>query len=248
MIIRIMYISCKKGMMKALKKNQIVIFAIALMLITAGYLNYTMQTEQTAQTSGTINNEEMAGIGDAKLVSTDLNNAIPQNNVEQKNDVANTTNSTVNADNKSKTENSVNQSSDVKNQTNTTKETTTTSAKETTDTEKYFAESKLERENMYSEMLESYQSILASTNVSAEQKTTSQKEISTINSQKNAIMIAENLIKNKGFKDVVIFVNNDSISVVVRAEKLQESDIAQIQSIVQRELNAKVENIHISNK
>ena len=66
--------------------------------------------------------------------------------------------------------------------------------------------------------------------------------------QKNAIMIAENLIKNKGFKDVVIFVNNDSISVVVRAEKLQESDIAQIQSIVQRELNAKVENIHISNK
>ena len=61
-------------------------------------------------------------------------------------------------------------------------------------------------------------------------------------------MIAENLIKNKGFKDVVIFVNNDSISVVVRAEKLQESDIAQIQSIVQRELNAKVENIHISNK
>ena len=148
MIIRIMYISCKKGMMKALKKNQIVIFAIALMLITAGYLNYTMQTEQTAQTSDTINNEEMAGIGDAKLVSTDLNNAIPQNNVEQKNDVANTTNSIVNANNKSKTENSVNQSSDVKNQTNTTKETTTTSAKETTDTEKYFAESKLERENI----------------------------------------------------------------------------------------------------
>ena len=35
---------------------------------------------------------------------------------------------------------------------------------------------------------------------------------------------------------------------MVKAEKLQESDIAQIQSIVQRELNAKVENIHISNK
>ena len=61
-------------------------------------------------------------------------------------------------------------------------------------------------------------------------------------------MIAENLIKNKGFKYFLIFVNNDSISVVVRAEKLQESDIAQIQSIVQRELGAKVENIHISNK
>ena len=61
-------------------------------------------------------------------------------------------------------------------------------------------------------------------------------------------MIAENLIKNKGFKDVIIFSNNGSISVVVKKENLEEADIAQIQSIIQRELNAKVENIHISNK
>ena len=67
MIIRIMYISLKKGMMKALKRNQIVIFAIALMLITAGYLNYTMQSEETAQTSGVVENQEIAGIGDAKF-------------------------------------------------------------------------------------------------------------------------------------------------------------------------------------
>ena len=77
---------------------------------------------------------------------------------------------------------------------------------------------------MYSEMLESYQTILASSNISAEQKSSSQAEISNINSQKNAIMIAENLIKNKGFEDVVIFANNGSISVVVRAEKLEEAE------------------------
>ena len=60
MIIQIQYISLKKGMVNALKKNQIIIFAIALMLITAGYLNYSMRTEQTAETSAFEESEKMA--------------------------------------------------------------------------------------------------------------------------------------------------------------------------------------------
>lgn len=242
MIIRIVYISLKKSMIKALKRNQIIIFAVALMLITAGYLNYTMQSEETAQTSGMVENQEIAGIGDAKLVSSNnissentLNNNI-QNNSSQ-NAV---TNNTIN-DNRA-------ENNDFEDEVNVRNNTTETSAKANEDLDKYFTESRLEREKMYSEMLESYQSILANSNVSTDQKSSSQTEISTINSQKNAIMIAENLIKNKGFKDVVIFANNESISVVVRAEKLEEAEIAQIQSIVQRELKADLDNIHISNK
>lgn len=56
-------------MLNALKKNQIIIFAIALMLITAGYLNYSMNVEQTAEASAEAEKNEYAGIGDAKLVS-----------------------------------------------------------------------------------------------------------------------------------------------------------------------------------
>ena len=37
----------------------------------------------------------------------------------------------------------------------------------------------------------------------------------------------------------------DSISVVVGKEKIETDEIAQIQNIVSREMNAKVENIHI---
>lgn len=225
MIIHIWYISYKRIMMKVLKRNQIVIFAIALMLITAGYLNYTMSSEKTAETSGVISNEEVAGIGDAKLVSTE--NVISNNVVIQNNAIKNNNNSS--------------------NQNCAINQTTSTSV-QSEETNAYFTESKLERENMYSEMLASYQSVLASASISAEQKNTSQNEISSINSQKNAIMIAENLIKNKGFKDVVIFVNKDSVSVVVKSNKLEQADIAQIQSIVQRELKVDVANIHISNK
>ena len=61
-------------------------------------------------------------------------------------------------------------------------------------------------------------------------------------------MICENLIKTKGINDSVIFINGDSISVVVRAEKLEQEQIAQIQNIIAREMQAEIGNIHISNK
>ena len=61
-------------------------------------------------------------------------------------------------------------------------------------------------------------------------------------------MICENLISTKGFENCVIFVNVDSISVIVKAQELKADEIAQIQNIVARELNCKVENIHISTK
>ena len=101
---------------------------------------------------------------------------------------------------------------------------------------------------MYSQMLESYQKILQNNNITDTQKEISQNEIKKINDTKNAIMITENLIKNKGFEDVLIFVNGDSISVVIKAEDLSKEQIAQIQNIVSRELKAEIENVHISKK
>ena len=69
-----------------------------------------------------------------------------------------------------------------------------------------------------------------------------------INDTKNSIMIAENLLSTKGFENNVIFVNGDSISVIIGKEELSQDEIAQIQNIISRELNAQVENIHISKK
>ena len=61
-------------------------------------------------------------------------------------------------------------------------------------------------------------------------------------------MICENLIKTKGFDNSVVFANGNSISVIIGANELSKEQVAQIQNIVTREMNAKAENIHISNK
>jgi len=114
--------------------------------------------------------------------------------------------------------------------------------------DEYFQESKLSRDTMYSQTLETYQGILNNSNVSEEQKAIVTQEITKLNKEKNAIMICENLISTKGFKNCVVFVNAESISVILESDELKSNEIAQIQNIISREMNAKVENIHIMTK
>lgn len=118
--------------------------------------------------------------------------------------------------------------------------------KESIDT--YFVNSKLQRDTMYSQMIESYQKILESSTISSEQKSIATEEIKNINNIKNAIMICENLIQTKGFTESVILVNDQSINVIIKAEELEKEQVAQIQNVIAREMNADIENIHISNK
>lgn len=216
--------------MKSLKRNQVIIFVIALMLVSAGYLSYTANNDaNTIQTSTEVNTAlEYAGIGDAKLVNS---NGVVDTNTVNENTIANEESKNENSEN---IENNNNESNVVE-----------TNTKEI---DEYFSSSKLIRDTMYSQMIETYEKILENQNIASDQKTIAQTEIKNINDCKNKIMICENLIKTKGISDSVIFVNGDSISVVVRAEKLQQDQIAQIQNIIAREIQAEISNIHISNK
>ncbi len=234
--------------MKILKKNQLAILVIALMLVTAGYLNYTATGETAQTTANTVGDKQLAAIGDATLVNSGelLEEKDKQNIIE----TINKANEEQESE-KNKQENNAIQENVVDTDTNTIDEQNTintTTVPTNTDANSYFSTSKLEREKMYSQMLQSYQKILENTNISAEQKAISQQEVSKINDTKNAIMIAENLLSTKGFTNSVIFVNDASVSIVVEADTLSTEQIAQIQNIISRELKAEIENIHISNK
>jgi stage III sporulation protein AH len=205
--------------MKNLKRNQIIIFVIALMLVSAGYLNYTT-TEDTEQTSTALNYTDYSSIGDAKLVSS---NAVEQTNT-------------------------INENEEVEQDEENIQEENVTQTSNTASSDGYFSSSRLTRDTMYSQMIETYEKILENENISSDQKTIAQTEIKNISDNKNKIMICENLIKTKGIEDVVIFINGESVSVVVKSETLGEEQIAQIQNIISREMNVEITNIHISNK
>lgn len=242
--------------MKFLKKNQVIIYVTALMLVVAGYMNFTANGDLKSAVQTASSEEEldkMANIGDAQLVSSNVvSESENQENISNANSAkSENTNETSNSENENLTnaENS-NAINEEKNQSNTNEknETAETSSNISRSNDDYFSTSKLERDTMYSQMLETYENILNSSNSLETQKQSATEEIKKINDTKNSIMICENLIKTKGFENSIIFVNGESISIVVKDNQLTAEKVAQIQNIISREMNAKVENIHISNK
>ncbi len=234
-----------KIMKGLLKKNQVIIYVIALMLVTAGYLNYTTNTAeqvsaQTAMKMEANDDMQIADIGDATLVNSE---AVNENEV--------TENTTVNENGNTSNTNEITTeetNKDIAQNTNTSENNTTSQTTSAVTTDEYFTKSKLERDTMYSQMIESYEKVLNSSNSLETQKQSATEEIKKINDIKNSIMICENLISTKGFTKNIIFVNGDSISVIIGVEQLQQEEVAQIQNIISRELHAEIENIHISTK
>lgn len=227
--------------MKIFKKNQIIIYVIVLMLMTAGYLNYTANTEkqsvETAMQVEANDDMQLADIGDATLVNS--NDVVTENTTSRTN-MSNTNNTTDSMNEPNSMNNNISN-----NQTTNEKTTITTNSSNSSD---YFVKSKLERDTMYSQMIETYEKILNNTNSLEMQKQSATQEIQKINEMKNSIMICENLIKTKGFENSVIFVNGESISIIIGAEEIKQEEIAQIQNIIAREMKAEIENIHIATK
>lgn len=240
--------------MKVIKRNQIIIFVGALMLIVAGYLNFSdngLPINNLVPTSTLADAEEMASIGDAKLVSANVVDGEQENEIQDivnnndLNDIVIEKNTEVDIKNNDK---NVSENITESSTTETSSNNIESVNKDKQLNNNYFTQSRLDRDTMYSQTLDTYQKIIENESISVDQKAIAQKEISKINEQKNSIMIAENLIKVKGFEDLIIFINGENVSVIVKSDKLEEKEIAQIQNIVTRELGVKIENINISNK
>lgn len=224
----------KKALLSKIKKSEVAVYAIALMLVTAGYFNYLKFDNGKAKevySEDVQNLEQQANVGDAVLVS----------NNEVKDENANTAEEVKVEENKIEKES--------KTEENKQEEEQKTEENKDNSKDDYFASTKLDREKMYASMISSYEEILNNSNVTEAQKAIATQEIAKVNNTKNAIMISENLILTKGFKNVVILVNEDSANVVVEVqEELSKDKVAILQNIVARELGKTIENIHISEK
>lgn len=214
--------------MKKIKKSEIALYAISLMLVTAGYFNYSMfkpKIKETTAEEVIEQKEQYANVGDAVLVS---NNEIQNEIKEEKIEVE---------------EKADYQKQEIKEENEENKNL----EQEDKNKENYFANSRLERNVMFAEMIASYQEILNNKNASEVQKSIATEEIKKINNSKNAIMICENLIKTKGFEECVILKNDDNINVIVEVKDgLNKENVAKLQNIVSREMKTEISNIHIT--
>lgn len=121
-------------------------------------------------------------------------------------------------------------------------ETQTTLTDSQTD---YFAQARLTRQKNRDEAIESVQTMLKDTSLTDDQRkeiTQKAAELTSLSKSETAI---EELVKAKGFKECVAFVDGETASVVVSTEGLSNEQAAQIFDIILSKTKINSENINI---
>jgi stage III sporulation protein AH len=112
----------------------------------------------------------------------------------------------------------------------------------------YFIESRLERDKKRSEMISNLNEIINNSNTNQEIKAQAQAvKLNTVTNTEKELMI-ESMILAKGFSDVVVYLTEQSVNIVVQSDELTSADVAKIVDIVRRETQMPMDNIIIMNK
>ncbi len=105
---------------------------------------------------------------------------------------------------------------------------------------------KLKREQSKSLKKTSLMEIINSNSVTEEQKQDAINELLEVNTVSGKEAEAELLLEAKGFKDVVVSITNGSVDVVVNENNLSDVDRAQIEDIVKRKTEISADKIIIT--
>ncbi len=110
----------------------------------------------------------------------------------------------------------------------------------------FFASARLTREQTRAKSNELFLEIVNNENLSNEQKADAVDGIEKLASAAEKEAATELLLKAKGFPDVVVTIEGESVDVIVSANDLSEQQMAQIEDIVKRKTEISAENIVIN--
>lgn len=109
----------------------------------------------------------------------------------------------------------------------------------------FFASARMERESGRSKSIETFNAIINNENSDAASKQNAQNGILELADNTEIESAVENLIKARGFEDAVCYINNSQANVVVKAEALDEAQVAVITEIVTEQTSIPPEKIKV---
>ena len=216
----------------AVKKNQVIITALVAMIAAAGYLNYIDSAPQKANEVMLTDNSDIALVGDSNNV------AVTDDNPEIAAAESTTSGSTSSEKNEEKTTNVNKAEAD-------SDAGAAVFVNSSTDTS-YFVQAKLDREQSRAKQKDMLNEMLNNEKATSEQKneaTTAMLQIQKRIEKENA---AEDMLKAKGFSEVYVRIDDDTVDVVVDKEKLTDTEIAQIEDTIKRKTGLPADKIRIT--
>lgn len=220
-------------MKKSLKKNQIIITALALMIAVAGYVSYTKSNvdNSAAKQASTDLTQDSYEVSDDAILEGDIYTATEEVGL----DTASGAQGTEVALNDDGTQSAAAE--------NPGEAVLTSSAVSNVD---FAAEMKLAREQVRAKNKETLLEIVNNTNLTDEQKQTAVDQMIGLTDVAERETAAEMLLEAKGFTDVVVSITDSSADVVLNMGDVTDAKRAQIEDIVKRKTNVGAENIVIT--
>lgn len=214
-----------KEMKKTSHKNQIIITALAVMIVVAGYLNFTGQeistsgltksNKETAADKSTENPDSVSSedakdisaedIGNDDYVVADSGEVVAS---EENPGEAVMVSNTIGAD--------------------------------------YFASAKLTREQTRAKNKETLMNIINDKTIASADKKSAIRQVANITKNSEKENAAELMLQAKGFQNAVVSINEGNADVVIDSNGLSEQQIAQIEDIVKRKTGIEADKIVIT--
>ena len=207
-------------MKRILKKNQIIITALAIMIAIAGYINYKDMVAKNNKETKAANSSLSLGETDAASGDILSNDAEPDDFSVTDQGVAVLTGSN-GADISSSISTSTIQSD-------------------------FIISAKLDREQVRAVNKEMLLEIINNAGLDDASKADAINQMITMTDIAEREAAAELLLEAKGFTDVIVSITDEQADVVVNRENLSDTERAQIEDIIRRKSGISVENITIS--
>ena len=217
-------------MKRLFRKNQIIITSLAIMIVIAGYLNFTadqtkpVKQEAAAETAEKIREENIQAEEAAAGAEADIT-SFPDEDLASVSAEAEST-----ADTETPEGEKVGEA------------VLTSSASAGA----FSASAKLNREQVRSKNEASLLEIINNTDISEDMKADAIASMNRMTDRAEKELDAELLLEAKGFKDSVVSINVDSVDVIVGAVEITDEQKAQIEDIVTRKTERNVSDIVIT--
>ena len=217
-------------MKRLFRKNQIIITALAIMIVIAGYLNFTadqttpVKKEAESQTAEKLQAENIQAEEAAADAEADIT-SFPDEDLASVSAQAETVTDTETPEGEKVGEAVLTSSASAG---------------------AFSASAKLNREQVRSRNEASLLEIINNTEISEDMKADAIASMNQLTDRAEKELDAEILLDAKGFKDSVVSINDDSVDVIIGAASITEEQRAQIEDIVTRKTERNVSDIVIT--
>jgi stage III sporulation protein AH len=184
--------------MMVFKRKQIVVLSLVLMIVVAGYLQYTYKKSSSSATADKDNTKvgEAVYVGNNSAVSGKASNSVQAS--KQAND--------------------------------------------------FFKSAMLDKEMTRSKDTDALKEITLDANATTTAKSKAYDQMMKIISNSEKEMSIENLIKGRGYSDVlVLFGEDQSMDIYIKTQSLTQQQVAQISDIASRQANVDITKITVKN-